>query len=64
MKRRMQHFFHPLHLWSLCGGKCIWCFRFYEKWLWQPFLRGILIENRKTGREESPVSLVASPERK
>jgi hypothetical protein len=46
----------------LCGGKWIWCFRFYEKWLWQPYLRGLLIENRKTGREELPVSLMASPE--
>lgn len=61
MKRRMQHFFHPLHLWCLCDGKWICCFRFYEKWLWQPYLRDLLIENRKTGREELPVSLVPSP---
>ncbi|HVO85220.1 MAG TPA: hypothetical protein VMU60_12420 [Syntrophobacteria bacterium] len=62
MKRRMQHFFHPLHLWCTCGGKWIRCFRLYERWLWQPYLRGLLIENRKTGREESSVSLVAAPE--
>jgi hypothetical protein len=60
MKRRMQHFFHPLHLWCLCGGKWIWCFRFYEKWLWQPYLRGLLIENRK--KRLRGIALLSGPE--
>jgi len=59
----MQHFLHPLHLWCLCGGKGIWCFRLYEKWLWQPYLRGLLIETEKTWRGKLSVSLEASPER-
>jgi len=44
MKRRMQHFFHPLHLWCLCGGHGTRYFRLYERWIWQPFMRRLLTE--------------------
>jgi hypothetical protein len=52
MRRELQHFFHPLHLWCLFGGQCVWCFKLYEKWLWQPLLRHLLTgrpRNRKRG---------------
>lgn len=42
MKAMLQHFLHPLNLWCRVGGNARWCFKFYEKWLWQPLLRELL----------------------
>jgi hypothetical protein len=47
MKTGLQHFFHPLHLWCLCGGQGIRYFRLYERWVWQPFMRCLLKEKSK-----------------
>ncbi|PNV85787.1 MAG: hypothetical protein C0610_09995 [Desulfobacteraceae bacterium] len=45
MKSRLQHFLHPLNLWCRIGGHARWCFKLYEKWLWQPLLRELLSED-------------------
>ena len=50
MKRRLQHFFHPLHLWCLCGGHGIRYFRLYETWIWQPLVRRVLREKSRGPR--------------
>jgi hypothetical protein len=42
MKPKLQHLLHPLHLWCRVDGHARWFFRLYEKWLWQPLLRGLL----------------------
>jgi len=67
MRSQLQHYFHPLHLWCLCGGQCSWCFRLYEKWLWQPLLRNLLTEKskrEKTGLERLTVPTVGEEVRR
>ena len=59
MKRQLQHFFHPLHLWCLCGGHGIWCFRLYERWVWQPLLRRLLTEKLTRIMHETPSQVSA-----
>jgi hypothetical protein len=57
MKRELQHFFHPLHLWCLLGGHCISCFKLYEEWLWQPFLRHLFTGRPRKRRGELTIPL-------
>jgi hypothetical protein len=52
MKAMLQHLLHPLNLWSRAGGHASWCFKLYEKWLWQPLLRELFSDGSiqtKTG---------------
>jgi len=42
MKTVLQHLLHPLNLYCRAGGHASWCFKLYEKWLWQPLLRELL----------------------
>jgi len=48
LRLRLQHRLHPLHVWSRWGeykkGNVAYriCFFFYEKAIWQPFLRKLL----------------------
>ena len=39
MRIWLQHYFHPVNLWSRLGGRHKLLFTLYERYLWQPFLR-------------------------
>ena len=60
MKARLQHFLHPLNLWCRVGGNASWCFKLYEKWVWQPLLRRLLsdssIQTKKGGAKNLNIS--------
>lgn len=62
MKKRLQHFLHPLHLWCLCGGQCVQCFRLYENWLWRPLLRRLLAVRPREKKRGLAIPLVLSLE--
>jgi hypothetical protein len=51
MKPKLQHLLHPLHLWCRVDGHAGWFFRLYEKWLWQPLLRGLLSDGSMQSKE-------------
>ena len=42
IRTKLQHLLHPVNLWCRIGGHAAWCFRMYEKWVWQPLLRRLL----------------------
>ena len=42
MKKLIQHYFHPLHLWSFFGGRFKRAFRLYELYLWQWLIRPLI----------------------
>jgi hypothetical protein len=53
MRTWLQHYFHPVSLWSRLGGQYKTLFELYERYLWQPFLRGWL--NGKDVTESQPI---------
>jgi len=60
MKKRLQHWLNPLHLWCLCGGQGRWCIRMYEKWFWRPVSRSLITGKQKVrldGLSDSPPML-------
>ena len=42
MRKWLEHFFHPVNLWSRLGGHWIQMFKLYEIHFWQPLLRPLL----------------------
>lgn len=42
MKKLIQHYLHPLHLWALFGGRFKRVFRLYELILWQCVIRPLV----------------------
>lgn len=53
MRIWLQHYFHPVNLWSRLGGGYKLFFTLYERYLWQPFLRKWL--NGKELAESQPI---------
>ena len=51
MRIWLQHYFHPVNLWSRLGGRYRLFFQLYERYLWQPFLRKRLNGNKVAGTE-------------
>ena len=62
MRIWLQHYFHPVNLWSRLGGRYKLFFTLYERYLWQPFLRKRLNGNNVAGTE--PISEVENYGRK
>ena len=54
MKIWLQHYFHPVNLWSRLGGRYRLFFQLYERYLCQPFLRKRLNGKNEAGIE--PIS--------
>jgi len=51
MRIWLQHYFHPVSLWSRMGGRYKPLFKLYESYLWQPFLRSWLNGKDVTRRQ-------------
>ncbi len=62
MRIWLQHYFHPVNLWSRLGGRYRLFFQLYERYLWQPFLRKRLNGKNVAGTE--PISEVENYGRK
>ena len=60
MRIWLQHYFHPMNLWSQLGGRYRLFFKLYERYLWQPFLRHWL--NGKDVTERQPICEVETKE--
>lgn len=43
----LQHALHPLNVWCRLGGRYVPLFRFYERYLWNGFLRPLLNGGRR-----------------
>jgi hypothetical protein len=55
MKVKRQHILHPVNLWCRFGGHARWCFKLYERWLWQPFIDACFptLNTRQKGSDET-----------
>ena len=62
MRIWLQHYFHPVNLWSRLGGRYKLFFTLYERYLWQAFLRKWL--NGKELAESQPICEVENYGRK
>ena len=60
MRIWIQHYFHPVNLWSQLGGRYRLFFKLYERYLWQAFLRKWL--NGKDVTESQPICKVETME--
>ena len=54
MRIWLQHYFHPMNLWSRLGGRYKLLFTLYERYLWQPFLR-----KRLNGKNEAGIERIS-----